>query len=206
LKCSPGKDDAAYFKLGLVATSFSILFLHAFTATSAFTSTPPDYLASITPSGVVTLESQNFYLNVTNRGFTPVLFVYVGVPSGLENAGVGGNPYWTSTVLNQKNNYTISWGISNIQKVLLPEQSTVFGFSANVLKAGTYSLIVTEKFQDGTNLSSKIEITAISPSLGIVDVRYLAYILAAIALLLPISQTLVLKFRPNKTGIHQRSS
>jgi hypothetical protein len=154
---------------------------------------------------VVTLESQNFYLNVTNRGIAPVLFVYVSVPPGIENAGVGSNPYWTATVLAQKDNYSISWGISNIQKVLLPNQSTVFGFSANVLKAGTYSLVVTERYEDGSISLSQIEIAATSPSLGIIDVRYLAYILAAIALLLPISQTLVLKFRRKNVGIQGSS-
>jgi hypothetical protein len=197
----------AHSSLSLIAMfGIVIVFVVPPFVVSAFNSSTYYPLATITPSKVYTLESQNFYVNVTNRGSTPVLFVIVEVPSGLENAGIGSKPYWTSTQIPQENNYSISWGISNIQKVLLPNESTVLGFSANVLKAGTYTLIVTERFQDGSNSSSQVEITAISPSLGIIDVRYLAYVLAAIALLLPITQTFVLKFRRKKLRIRQRSS
>jgi len=150
---------------------------------------PTSQVATISPSEVYTLESQNFYVKVTNVGSEAVFFVNVTVPSALDYVGFGQTPNWVGTQVTHGGNYTMSWIIRNLQFVLRRNDSATFAFSANVIESGVYPITVTEQHQNGSSDTSLVYVTAISPSaLGLVDVRYLAYILAAVALLLPAGQ------------------
>jgi hypothetical protein len=153
---------------------------------------------AITPPNVYSYESENFLVTVNDTRPLPISSVSVTTPLDLQIVGTDQNPNWSHLLTRNQSSYTAAWyGLSKIQggRLIQPGNSSTLGFSANVPGPGTYHLAVTALYFDGSSESWQTVIVVSNPSLLGLDIRTLVYILGAIVILLPVSQSIVLALR-----------
>jgi hypothetical protein len=153
---------------------------------------------AIAPSNVYSYESENFFVTVNDTKPIPISSVSVTAPLVLQIVGTDQNPNWSHVLTRNQSSYTAAWyGLIRIQggRLIQPGNSSTLGFSANVPGPGTYQLVVTALYFDGSNESWQTVIIVSNPSLLGQDVRTLVYFLGAIVILLPVSQSIVLALR-----------
>lgn len=146
---------------------------------------------------VHTYRSENFYLHVPNEASSAMIRLDVSVPAILELIEEEQKEGWVAQQVKSGDFYIVSWygrslepgSLGNIQS----GETLTFGFATHVFGAGDYPLIVTEYFEDGSTQAWIVVVHAYDLSVLGVDARILGFILAAFALLLPVSQSLMMR-------------